>query len=146
MAGPYVQIATFCREVKRSEAGNLSVIDCVAAIYAPLPPGNAPPGAVPMVTLDELTLALSLWAGELVGDYTITIRPDPPVGEEEAITLQASFPKAAVGVGQDFAVRFGGTKVPGGSYWFRVSISGGPKDEAERPVVAVPLDIHIVDS
>jgi len=140
--GPHVQIATFCRETNRSKTGNLNVLDCVATVFAPLPPGPPPPGAVAAVSIDELTLALSLWAGDLNGDYMITIRPDPPIPGVADITYQASF-SARGGTGQDFALAFAGPQIPAGSYWFRVSISGGPENEPARPVVSIPLDVHV---
>jgi hypothetical protein len=140
--GPYVQIATFCRKTTRSKTGNLNVLDCVAAVFAPTPPGQAPPGVVATVSIDELTLALSLWAGDLEGEYAVTIRPEPPIQDVAEVTLNASF-AASDSNGQDFAVRFGGARVVAGSYWFRVSISGGPENEADRPVVSIPLDVHI---
>jgi hypothetical protein len=135
--GPFVQIATFCRSVTRSEGGNLSIHDCVAMVQGEGLPGPPPPGAVPAISIAEIPLAISMWSGDLAGTYRLTIRPEPPVGEMPETHADVVFDGDAHGA--DLMTNFVQPLTQPGLYWFSVVISGGPDKEPERLVARIPL-------
>lgn len=141
--GPYVQIATFCKNTVRSKEGNnLSIIDCVNTI-APAPSQPPVEGQV-AILITDFTLALSVWAGELRGNYMLTVRPEPPSGEPLA---DNSLPVSFVGdgglIGVDLEMQYAGPLTESGLYWFSVLISGGPDDGPERLVTKIPLEVRL---
>jgi hypothetical protein len=139
--GPYVQVATFCEAVTRSERGNMTIEHCVTVLAAPMAPPPPAPGTVRATFIDHLVLALSLWSGELQGDYRISVRPEPPDGEIlEPITEEIAFDGEGHGIDLEIAVPHPLTAA--GHYWFSVLVSGGPDGEPERRITRVPLELR----
>jgi hypothetical protein len=139
--GPYVQIATFCEAVRRSERGNMIIENCVTTVVAQMPAGPISPGTTRATFIDHLVLALSLWSGELKGDYTLRVTPELPGGQPaEPVTQNVTFLGGIFGI--DLELRIAAPLTEEGTYWFSVLVSGGPAAEPARRVARVPLELR----
>lgn len=78
--GPYVQNALVCEKVLREADGVQSFIRIVDRVTVGAV-GTDVPTEMPPQTLD-LTLALSLKAGDARGRYALKVRPEMPSGEQ----------------------------------------------------------------
>ncbi len=136
--GPFVQIATFCESVTRSEGGNMTVHNCVTMLSVGPPAGPILPNAILTAPIEGLTFALSLWPGDLRGAFDLEMTADAPNGEsEEVATEQINFGSDVGGV--DLTFSFPLAMASGGTYWFSAWLSG--PELKRRRIARAPLAV-----
>jgi hypothetical protein len=135
--GPYVLAAVFCEKVLQERDGVISAIRIIDQLTQAAA-GPDPPQAMPPF-LSELTMLVSLKAGDARGRHGVKIRPEAPGGFqlpaiEQAITFQAG----AGGVNLIMQVAL--PIAYEGVYWFDVILTG-PRPQEDRLLTRIPLEV-----
>jgi len=142
--GPFIQLATFCESVTRSEdGGNMTVHKCVTRLVVQPPAGPIPAGALISVPIEGLTFALSMWAGQLKGRYELAVSAESPDGTAQELHKQTiDLGGDGEADGLDLTFSFPLALALAGIYWFSISIEGA--DVKRRRIARVPLGIEFV--
>lgn len=130
--GPFVHVATFCRDIVEHADGNVSLIGVTdSATIAPDEEGHY---------VADLKFFISIRSGDVAGKHSITIRPVQPSGDlafEEG-QFPALFEGGQSGVEIQVGVQF---EVPEeGNYWFELRLDG------ERLLTRIPLALRFESS
>ena len=130
MAGPYIQLATFCENVLQEGNGLLSVIRAIDRVTITVQGGDAPQ-ELPQGRL-QLTLVISLRAGDALGRHPVTVRFEQPTGMVVPLqTLDVTFEGGERGVNLIINPNIDAME---GLFWFEVLVN-------DRLLTRVPLRV-----
>lgn len=119
MAGPYVQIATFCERVLQEADGVLSIIRAIDRITITAYGTDVPPELPPAPL--QLTLVAALKSGDARGRHPVTIRTQEPSGRYlEDRSFDVSFDGEERGVNLIIQFQLEATE---GLYWFDILVN-----------------------
>jgi hypothetical protein len=136
--GPYVQAATFCETIIRgAETGRLSIINIIDGLTVVGPD----PNNMPSVSLANLRVVITLWAGQAQGRYMIMLRPEVPSGlQGDLINLGSVNFSNQPGI--DIALPMPPYEITEeGKYWFDVILSPG-QDGEDQLLSRIPLTVQ----
>jgi hypothetical protein len=143
--GPFIQVATFCDKVTRSESGRMTIHDCLTGLVAQAPAGPIPGGSVVSVPIEGLTFSLSMWSGQLKGEYELIVSVESPDGTTQELDKLAIILGAeGEGSGLDLVLSLPLNLARAGTYWFSIWIAGS--DVKRRRFARVPLEITFLSA
>jgi hypothetical protein len=136
--GPYIQVATVCRDVSREQGTNsLTVTGFTTLAHIDL---KGLPQDIQEPPI-QLTLIATLWAGDEVGQHRVEIVPVAPNGQrrQPVESVVIDFPDAPM-AGHDVILKFA-ISLPAGLNWFDVTFAA-PDGSGERVIARIPLNVQ----
>jgi hypothetical protein len=130
--GPFVHIATFCRDVVEQADGGVTLVGVADRVHVEPDDDDTRRAA--------LTMFISVRAGDLAGKHHIHIRPIAPSGKDAFPTgsFPALFDTGASGVEIEVEIVFEPEEE--GLYWFELSL------DQEAILTRIPLEISFEPS
>jgi hypothetical protein len=136
--GPFLQLACFCEKVITDNTGVLSLIRVVDRFTQTIAATDVPDQMPPFV-LSDLSLVVSLKAGEARGRYALKIRPEDPSGVQlPAFEVPVQLTPGNAGI--NYITPFQLAVQHEGVYWFDVLFAPGAGAE-DWLLTRMPLEV-----
>lgn len=135
--GPFLSVAVLCEKVLQEQNGPASIIRLTDTL-SPSAIGPDAPAQMPPFMAD-LTLMVTLRAGEAKGSFGIKIRPEAPGGFqlpaiEQTVHLAGGPWGASLVMPMQFPINETGV------YWFDIFLAD-PTTESEHLLTRIPLEV-----